>query len=98
MISESEKHDVGTFQDVLCDYLHTCGIEMPNSIQEVIVKKFFKPDEDFRPVCALQYGRYILFVPQKEIQNLQGFLFWDVRKQKIRRVLLNDCEDEKEVL
>ena len=42
MITGSEKHDETTFQSVLVDYLDTYGIDVPVSIQEVIVRKFFK--------------------------------------------------------
>ncbi len=92
MMTESGEHDPETFQNVLTDYLDVYGIQMPVSIQEIIVKKFFKPDDTFRPVCAIQYGDYILCVPQKEISNLRGFLFWDARQGVVRRIHLNGCE------
>ena len=92
MVIETEKHDRSTFQDVLSDYLDTYGIDIPLSIQEIIVKKFFKPDDVFRPVCAIHYGDYILCIPQKNIIDFRGFLFWDARRQSVRRALLSVCE------
>ena len=95
MMTQSEKHDQDTFQNVLSDYLGTYGIDIPLSIQEVIVRKFFKPDDTFKPVCALQYGDLILCVPQKELSELRGFIFWDSRYKTIRRVFLNKCAHEE---
>ena len=96
MMTQSEKHDQSTFQNVLADYLDTYGIEMPLSIQEVIVRKFFKPDDTFKPVCAIQYGDLILCVPQKGLSELRGFIFWDSRRKAIRKIFLNECAREKE--
>ena len=96
MLNKPEQHDLRTLQDVLSDYLDAHGIEMPITMQEVIVKKFFNPDDEFRPICAVQYGQHILCVPSRNLQDIQGFLFWDSSQNAVRYIQLkfNECAEK----
>lgn len=72
-----DRHDMGTFLDVLEDYFMQHDIEISRPLGRLILKRCFGPHDVFRGSCALEYGDYLLVAGKPLSKSAKTLLVLD---------------------
>ena len=83
------QHDLETFQDNLADYFECHGVQLPEMLQKIITKKCYISTQDFRILCAVQYGKYALVGAKSGNAPIREILYLDLTKSRMKQLPLD---------
>ena len=87
-MENSVKHDAGSFQYVLADYLETAGIDLPRSVRQTAIKRLFLEGGSLEAVPALQCGASVMVFPHHSAVLVTRFLILNRKSRKLAEVCL----------